>query len=350
MFMKRGFALSLLPMILISLWYAPSFADDSVSPYIDKLKSQMNDSSSPARSVSQPEPYIQYLKKDPKLAKPEEGASESAQPYLDRLRQANPGLNPQDSSGSYTEKKKEELGPDESKSAIEAVRDGTSQLHLKRPGPVRGSIGFKVGALLNRDFGGSAPYVALPYNTIYGSATKWVPDLTFFAEWKPLSSETWGGFGILASGGFSYVKGFGNFSIPLSYNPNPGGVAAITFPATSYTQMTFISMPASIEAKYQFNLLKWLRPYAMIGPTVVGMTENRNDGVSAKKALSKGITMSFGGAILADWISDENAWDLYQDFSIKHIYLTVDYTRINSISSNISISNSGIFAGVTFEF
>lgn len=327
-------------------------ADDSVSPYIDHLKSQMKNSSDPPSTASQPEPYIQYLKRKQENLKNEQSGSAGEQPHIDKLRAADPSLNSadkKDSDATYTEKKKQELGPDSFPSAIDAVRDGKSDLHMKRPGPVRGTIGFKIGTILNRSYNGSAPVVVNPYSTVYGGDTKWVPDITFFAEFKPFSSETWGGLGLVGTGGFSYAKGFGIFSQTL-YNQGNGSASPVAFPAQSFTQLTFITIPVAVQAKYQFNLLKWLRPYGMIGPTYVGMSENRNDGIGAQKALSKGITFSIGGAILMDWLSDSSAWDLYQDFSIKHVYLTVDYTRINSVSSPVSISNSGIYGGVSFEF
>jgi hypothetical protein len=111
-----------------------------------------------------------------------------------------------------------------------------------------------------------------------------------------------------------------------------------------------LSIPATIGAKYQFNLSHIIRPYALAGPTLVGISEARNDGIGAKHALSKGITTSVGAAFLLDWISGGNTWNLYQDFGVKHFYLTVEYTKLTSISSPVDVSYSGMNAGFTYDF
>src|SRR5690348_13938164 len=98
-----------------------SFAAESVSPYIDQLRSQMKTESAPAPTASEPDPYIESVRKKLETKEPT-GAQGS---YTEKLKQQ---LGPTPSAQSYTEQQKEKLEPEKTESAIEAVKEGHSEL------------------------------------------------------------------------------------------------------------------------------------------------------------------------------------------------------------------------------
>ncbi|MFL5812510.1 MAG: hypothetical protein ACJ763_02945 [Bdellovibrionia bacterium] len=319
----------------------------SISPYIDQQKAKMEQegkpSSDPARTAENPDPYIQSIRKkmldSGKAVEPAKGT----QPYIDHLKAENPSLNEAPKSAGFAEEEKSKLPPEERGSAIQAYHEGKSDLYLKRPGKIDASVGFKMAASVSHDFTGNPSFVANQFSDIYGN--KWVPDITLQGEYKPFYSETFGSLGFIGSAGFGIFKANARFANQI---PLPSGTGF--FPLTARTKLTFLSIPVTLGVKYQFNLSHIIRPYAVAAPTLVGISENRNDGISAKKALSKGLTTTVGAAFLLDWISGGNSWNLYQDFGIKHYYLTVEYTKLTTISSPVDVSYSGLNAGFAFDF
>jgi hypothetical protein len=338
----------LLAVLATRLIFGSDFAlaeEASVSPYIDQIKAKMEreskEPSQPQRTSENPDPYIQSvrnkMREKGEVAEPPQGT----QPYIDQLKSKNPALNQETPSSGYAEEARSKLAPEETGGAIQAVREGRSDLHLKRPGTINASIGLKMATGMSHSFTGDPSVVANSFETVYGSG--WVPDITLQAEYKPFYSEKFGSLGFIGTAGTSIYKASGRFAIQLKRPDNSN------FPMTSRTKLTFLSIPVMVGAKYQFNFSHYIRPYAVIGPTLIGMSENRNDNVSARKALSKGLTTSVGGAVLLDWINGDNSWNLYQDFGVKHYYLTVEYTKLTSFSSPVDVSYSGVTAGFAFD-
>lgn len=319
-----------------------SWGDESVSPYIDSLKAKMSEQDlqkEPVRTSENPEPYIQSLKQ--KMPAQELGTG--TEPYIDSLKAKNPEKYAAPPSASYTEEKQAVLGADKnSGGAIQAVADNHSELQLKRPGSINAAFGFKIGTAVNRDFTGSSQYVSQSFQSIYGSG--WAPALTLFVAYMPFYSRAYGSLGITGSIGGGFFKGNGVYKVPLY---KTSGAA---FPSQSITRLTFIDVPVSLGVKYQINWGKYFVPFVEVAPTVIGMAENRNDGIGSKKALSKGVTTSAGFGILLDWITRSNTWNVYQDFNVKHYYLTAEYSKLTTFSSPIDVSFSGVDVGVTFEF
>ena len=316
-------------------------ADDSISPYIDKLRREQKEQEEP-RTNEAPDPYIQSIKSklDPNVAPQSNDAN--PQLYIDSLKKDDPTLNVNPEQESFTEEQKAKLGPPDTESAIQKVAEGRSNLQLKRPGPVTGSVGLKIGTVVNHSFTGSAPVVVNNFTDVYGN--NWAPDFSLIVEYKIFHHEDYASFGILGELGAGIFKGSGLFAIQLQ-KPNGSN-----FPSASLTKMTFISIPVTLGPKVQLNMSKYFRPYAIVGVTAIGMAENRNDGVGSRRALSKGVTTTGGAAIPMDWLSGGNSWDLYQDFSIKHYYFTVEYTKLTSIASPVDVSYSGVDMGFTFDF
>jgi hypothetical protein len=321
--------------------------EKSISPYIDQLKAKMEQegkpSSDPARTKENPDPYIQKIRQKMRDSGQTAEPVQGTQPYIDRLKAENPSLNEAPKSAGFSEEEKSKLPPEERGSAIQAYHEGKSDLQLKRPGKINASVGFKMAASVSHSFTGDTSFVANQFSDIYGN--KWVPDITLQAEYKPFYSETFGSLGFIASAGFGIFKANARFANQI---PLPTGTGF--FPITARTKLTFISIPVTLGVKYQFNLSHIIRPYAVAAPTLIGISENRNDGISAKKALSKALTTTVGAAFLLDWISGGNSWNLYQDFGIKHYYLTVEYTKLTTLSSPVDVSYSGLNAGFAFDF
>lgn len=342
----RTLSLLILPALVAGLAQAD---ETSVSPYIDRIKAKMADegkpTSAPERTAENPDPYIQSIRSKMRDSTEMSRTAEKPEPYIDQLKAKNPTLGEAPKSSGYSEEKKNELPPKDTEGAIQAVHEGRSDLHLKRPGKINAGVGLKMAAAMNHSFSGDPSFVANQFSDIYGSNSKWVPDISFLAEYKPFYSETYGSLGFLGSAGFGIFKASGRFATTLALPSGTGN-----FPATARTKLTFLSIPVTLGLKYQFNLTHVIRPYAVAGPTLVGISENRNDGIGAKKALSKGLTTTVGAAILLDWISGGNTWNLYQDFGVKHYYLTVEYTKLTSISSPVDVSYSGLNAGFAFDF
>lgn len=342
----RAYRFTALATLLASPWVLAA-EQGSVSPYIDQLKAKMAQEGKPTseleRPPGNPDPYIQSIRQKMRESGKETEAPQGTQPYIEKLKAEDPSLNQAPKTAGYAEEQKAKLPAEERGSAIEAYQQGKSDLKLKRPGHINAGVGIKVGGNISHNFSGSSNYVTNNFQTIYGSG--WVPDLTLIAEYKPFYSETYGSLGFIASGGVSIFKGNGRFAQTILM-PNQTS----SFPMNSRTKLTFLSVPATIGAKYQFNLSHIIRPYALAGPTLIGISEARNDGIGAKYALSKGITTSVGAAFLLDWISGNNTWNLYQDFGVKHFYLTVEYTKLTTISSPVDVSYSGLNAGFTYDF
>jgi hypothetical protein len=322
---------------------AAAFAEDAtVSPYIDQLREEMKDKGQPTadlkRDDSQPDPYIQNLKqkmreKDAKSAQPEES-------YTERLKQEL-GPEPKTPSGSYTEQEKARLGPDQTGGAIAAVKEGRSELHAKKIGEIHNAVGMRMGASITRDI--TAANSLQAFSNIYGS--NFAPDLTLFYEYQPWHSEWYGNIGLFGQLGLGYYHGNGTFQFPV-HNATTGG----TFGNVSDTKFQFFTVPVTLGADYRFNLFRLVRPFVMAGATAVGFYEDRNDGGDSHTADSFGYYASGGVNILLDWISSGASWDLYAEHGIKHYYVTLDYSRLQTVSGSVNVTVSGLYGGLTFEF
>src|SRR5262249_21237684 len=148
----------------------------------------------------------------------------------------------------------------------------------------------------------------------------WGPEFTFFYEYQPWHSETWGEFGVVASAGVSFFTGAGKFKFGLSKGcvppapcNNPG-----TFSEHSDTNFQFWQFPVMAGVDYRFNLLNFLRRFVLAGPMALGYWENRNDNISGSTGFSKCLLISAGVNILLDGIAPGQAWDLYMEHGVKH--------------------------------
>lgn len=330
----RRIALTALIFVTV-LGSSSAHADNNTaSPYVDALRKKL-DSETPAPTES----YTESLRV--KL-----GGSETSQGYSEQVRQQllkkdTDQLAPVPPS-SYTETEKQRLGPPENGGAIQAVNEGHSELKAKRVGEIHHAAGLRYGASLTRDITAAAGAASAPFNSIYGS--NYAPDVTLFYEYQPFHSEWFGNFGLVSSLGVGYYHGGGKFSVDLT-KPSGG-----QFGTESRTKFQFFTLPLMAGVDYRFNLLRYLRPFVMVGPTLIYYTEKRSDDRESFSGYSKGVFFSGGVSILLDWINGASSWDLYTEHGVKHYYLTVDYSRLSTFSGVVSVAVSGINAGLTFEF
>ena len=328
-------------LAVLSLGPGKSWAEEGSSqPYIDQLKEHLqkqDETSAPARSNENPQPFIESQKA--KMApKSEDGGS-----YIESLKKTAPErYQPAQTGESYLEQERAKIAPKPTGGAIEAVREGRSELKAKKEGPITGAVGIRIGSIEGRDISAIPGAGLRNFDDVYGSG--YTPDVTLFYEFQPFHSEWYGNFGIVTSLGVRYNSGTGVFQFDL---PNPAGG---NFGLASHTKFQFFTMPVMAGLNYRFNLARYIRPYIQAGPTLIGYYEQRSDSVGGKRGNSRGVQYGAGVAILLDWFDRQSSWDLYQNYNIKQYYLTFDYTRLQTFSGDVNFTLSGMYAGLTFEF
>ncbi|MGZ3707312.1 MAG: hypothetical protein ACXWPM_00420, partial [Bdellovibrionota bacterium] len=244
----------------------------------------------------------------------------------------------------YIDQLQQKIGPPDTTSAIEQVKEGKSELKFKRSEDIHWAIGLDYNTYSPAtSISAASTGTGTPFLSIYGS--NYSPQLSFFAEWQPLHSETWGSLGVKAMGGLAYFYGQGNFAVTIN-----NAITNQPFSTQSATTFYFVQLPATLGVDYRMNILKYVRPFAFVGFTAMGYLESRNDNRPGNQGWSQCLTGQFGLNILLDWMSKMTAWDSYADHGIKHTYLTVDYQQVLTVGGDVSFNTSSINAGMTFEF
>ncbi|MBI3535511.1 MAG: hypothetical protein HY072_08535, partial [Deltaproteobacteria bacterium] len=229
--------------------------------------------------------------------------------------------------GSYTQEEKLKL---KSKS-----------IPHERKGKIKSAIAIKLNVSANKNI--TASDSLRPFQDIYGS--KWAPELGMAYELKPMYSEWFGSVGIVFSVGFGFHEGIGIFKKALVNNKT--GTA---FASESQTRFKFFTIPIGAGLNYRFNLLRILRPYIQAQGALIGFIETRSDEQKNKRGFSKCALTSGGINLLLDWFSKNFDWDIYEESGIKHSYLTLDYTKVFTYSSNVAFNASSWNLGFTYEF
>jgi hypothetical protein len=324
-------------LLFIGMLFIPwARAETPSQPYIDQVQKEWREDGIKEKSYgSGTQPYIDSLKRGFSHQKDEQPN------YIDRLRNEDPSLSPSPSS-SYIEKEKQELPDEKNESAIQALKEGHSELHPKFEGKINHAFGLRYGVGVSRDT--TSPSQVSSFKTVYGA--NYTPEIHLFYEFQPFHSEIFGNVGIFGMAGMSYSEGKGQFAIPLTI-PGSGGAK---FSSTSTTKFQFIAVPVTIGLDYRFNLFQVLRPHVMAGPTIVGFLEDRSDKDPDSHGHSEGVFFCVGVSLLLDWVSTSSSSSLYSSFGIKHSYFTVDYSRTTTFTGDLLYNVSGIYAGFTFEY
>jgi len=293
-------------------------------PYIDEIKSKLE----PAPDEGS---YTDRIKK-------ELGDDSSSVDYTKKIKES---LDTKKEDAPYTDQIKSTLKPSETGGAIKALQEGKSELKMRREGHIKYAAGFRIGTVISRNF--KTPLKdKIAFQNMFGS--KWKPDFSVLAEIQPFRSETWGNFGFYSSFGLSYFSGSGTFQFTLN---NP--VSGQSFGASAQTNFKLYVLPLSAGGSIRLNLAHYVRPYAMVGPAVVGYVQSRDDDKPGKRGYSTGYLGTAGVAILLDWLSRSSTWALYENHSIKHFYLTAEYLVLQATQGPISFSASGVYSGFTYE-
>jgi hypothetical protein len=314
-------------------------AEESQTPYLDQLRKEMSERGEP--TTNQPtESYTESLKRKLKNDDAQRGQSDASEGYTDRVKKELDAEKPEVKEKSYTDQEKSRLGPGNNDSAIQAVKEGRSELHAKRTGEIHHAAGLKFGPSLVHDI--SAASALRSFDSVYGA--NYAYDFQLFYEYQPWHSEWYGNLGFFGLVGVGYYHGQGAFQFNLT------GASGQNFGERSRTKFQFIAVPVVAGLNYRFNLLRVLRPFVMVGPAVIGYQETRNDGGDDRSGDSRGLYFSGGVSLLLDWLSGKSTWDLYAEHGVKHYYLSVDYSRLSTFSGDVSYTVSGVYAGLTFEF
>jgi hypothetical protein len=326
--LKRTIASSLAVGAFLGAGFLASqiFADDTTStsnsPYIDQIQKELKQKD--AASGQQPSTEESYTEQEQKKLKAEPGAGQT-QPYIDSLKQSNPkAFSQQPDNGSYTEEQKAAIGPGKTDSAIDAVNNKKSTLAMKRDDKVSAAFGFELGLGLTRNVTVQAA-TPVSFSQIYGG--HFVPDFTLYGEHQFFHNK-YGSLGLVGSLGASYYWGYGQFAIPLAAPDNT------LYSPTSQTKFSFGVIPVSAGGVYRFGLGQYIHPYVMVKPTLIPYFESRTDGVEGHQGFSKGIF----------------TWDLYTTYSVKHVYLTVEYTKLTCFASDVDFGFYGVDVGFMFEY
>ncbi|MDR3606164.1 MAG: hypothetical protein P4M08_02155 [Oligoflexia bacterium] len=327
-----------------------AYADDATStsstPYIDSLKKQLeqqDQSRHPRPTPENPQPYIDSLKRKMKNQGTAEPSEENPSPYINQLQQQNPSLKPGATPPSYTEELRSKLGPDTSTGAIEAVKEGHSQLEMKRIGEIHNSFSIDIGTFYHHQASSSSDVTTAGFQTVYGSG--YSPDVRVAGEHYFLREENTYSLGVAAYLGIQYFAGAGVFAVRIQ-EPYGGNL----FPAQSLTRFAFVNLPVGVGPSFHLNVMRWVRPYVQFMPTGSIFFESRNDSVPGHHGDSLGYTTNVGVAIMLDWISKDTAWVLYRDYGFKHVYFTAEYSRLDTPFTAVDFQFSGLNLGFSFEF
>ncbi len=341
-------------ILILALPYGVSA--QSNQPFIDEIRKQIAeeeaDEELPQATADDPNPYINHLKKQ--IAEDEDPDEKPSESYIEEIKKNNPEFFGKEEVPSHIEEKKKEIDKREAEvdpedklpdSAIQAVHEGKSELQLKRPGDIKSAIGFRLGTFFSNSTTARAEYATnRSFEDVYG--TGFHTDFSLFYERQLFHSEVGGSLGLMGGLGVSIHNGRGQFAVNLAI-PGTGGTEF--FGTESRTKLTFITIPTLLGVNYRLNLLRLIRPYVAGGGSFIGFIEDRTDSQPTVSGFSYGYFVTGGVAILLDWLSKSSAWSLYQQNGVKHYYLTVEYTRINSIGGAVNFGISGIYSGITFE-
>lgn len=319
---------------------APVFAVQTngtvATPYIDELKKELPDVSNGSSADGS---YVESQKK--KLL---ETAPKDDKPYLEKLKEMDPEYYKKpESTGSYSEFERGLLAPvPPKKSAIQSVKDGTSDLHPDFGKPEGKMMGFKIGTVGTRKVTFTGGSTGQTFISVYKPG--FTPEILGYYEYSPLHSEVWGSLGFQILGGLAFQSGTGVFRHELT---NP--VNAKSFGAISDIKFQFFTMPLMVGGVYRLNIAKYLKPYIFAGPAYIGYVEMRNDEKKNHKGTSKALITGAGVSISLNGLAKQTAWEVHDATGAKNYYLTLDFTKYSTFSGLVRFNSSVLALGFAFE-
>ncbi len=306
--------------LALAFIFASPSTQASDQPYIDSLLSDL-----PPRAESSGS-YTEELKK--KLPNQNTGS------YTEELRQE---LGEQKTAEGYTDSLKKKVG--EKKGGNSAIADFQSNKKLvmnRGDMRIKTALSLKLATAMNRQYTAGANEDR-PYKTVYGEG--WQPDVQLTYEYRPFYVHSLlSGIGFLGGAGFTSVRGKGQFA----YVSNFGNESNIRF--------SFLSVPVYVGPVLRLYLVDWFVPFVGAGAGALGFYETRSDRKPSARGYSWMYWMNGGVNIGLDWMSQRSTWERFDDSAVKHLYLTVEYQRFQTISGLVDATISGVNAGFLYEF
>lgn len=322
----------LYPVALAILALGSVARAENTQPYIDRVKQGLK----PADSVEG------YTDAEKKRLGP---STRSQNSYTEWLRRNGSltGTPTTPSAEGYTDHEKQRLGaPADRGGAIAAVKEGRSELELKREGAPKATIGLRYGFGVNRAL--TAAESLRTFDDVYGE--NYAPDISFFYEHQLVRSESWGSIGVFGQAGVSFFKGRGQFALPLENAAPDGGQFDVSSARTTFR---FFMVPAVAGGALRINAANFVRPYLMAGFAGIYFAETRDDGGDSSTGISRAFYGAGGVAIMLDWLSHKATWSMYDDYGFKHFYLNIEYAKFTPLGGRVDFDVSGIFAGLSFD-
>lgn len=321
----------LYPAALLILAVTSLARAEETQPYIDKVKQGLN----PADTTEG------YTDAEKKRLGP---STRSQQSYTEWLRRNGSltGTPTTPPAEGYTDREKQRLGaPAESGGAIAAVKEGRSELQLKREGAPKGTIGLRYGFGVTR--GLTAAESLRTFDDVYGE--NYAPDISFYYEHQLLRSESWGSIGVFGQLGVSFFKGRGQFALPLE-DAASGGQFDVNSARTTFR---FFMVPAVAGGAVRINAANFVRPYLMAGFAGIYFAETRDDGGDSSTGIARAFYTAGGVAIMLDGLSRKATWSMYDEYGFKHFYLNIEYAKFTPLGGRVDFDVSGVFAGLSFD-
>ena len=333
---------------LILIVFCAQSAFSAEESYTEKLKRELQEKDAKSDTSRLEKNYTENLRRkldeEAKEESPDEESdsknfTESAQKKL----KADEEDAEKHDSKNYSQKLRDELKPKEMTGAIQALKEGKSQLELHRSLDINMAGGFRLGASVNKTFTAKGQTGAA-FSSVYGSPEDWHPDVTLFFDYLPLYDDGLGAIGLGAQVGISYYAGKGVFRFPLS---RPDGTS---FGTSAKNNFYLTIVPMGIGPVVRLNLLNYVRPYGRFVPVFIFYRESRDDSDTVNKGMSKAFQYVAGVNILLDWMSRSASFSAYDVLGVKHLYLTAEYLTTSTYDGSLEMSDEGIYGGLTFEF
>ncbi len=301
---------------------------------IEAIRRESSERSVKSDATESLEPYIVQQRKRLRETGSPDASDES---LIESIREGD--SRSEHETDDYLVRRKRELGEPSSEPSASTSLGVT--LQPRKKDRVGRAFGMTVSVSQSRAVVADDAAVYRSFESLYGSG--YAPDLQFFYETQPVHGEWLGSLGFFGQAGFSWKTARGTFQFELA---RPGGG---TFPATSETEFTFVTLPVTAGAIYRLNLLRFVRPYLKAGPSLVGYAEDRSDGRGIKWGNSRGYLLGAGAAFPLGFLDSVGDWSLYEAYGIHRACLTLDYQRLGTISGALDFTVSGLSLGLLFE-
>lgn len=306
-------------------------ASNSVSPYIEAIKKQMEFKGSSQNGVQN---YIDEQKKklDEESKSHPQSTGEGAASYTEEIKKQLKHEEPT----SYLEAEKSKLPPEKNtESYIKRVQAGKSGIDPLEKPPIKNAVGFKLGVAPGMQVQSGTTNT---FDEVYGNT--WKPEFLFHYERQFFNDPNLGSMGIFSNLGISVTGAYGLLKFPFNNDAS----------RRSMTSFTLLQLPALVGGVYRFNLLRLVKPYVGAGGGVMGYLETREDNKPNKKGFSAIYGVQVGAMLLLDFLDPKTMRDGFLSLGIQHAYFILEYLNEGTVFGKVKFGRSGLYSGFLFEF